>query len=226
MPKELEIVLDDRESNEIKEAAQFYVKSHQFSHFILKIERLPVCDIICRTKTKIGKTGIEIKRGGDFIDSIIDGRYPNQIINMHKSGFLDNLIFIFIGNIEEVFKGRRFDVPAYYGAVASLQTKYSVSVNIVPDDFHAVLLSFYIFKHSDLTPRIMPILRVKVDIQQRQMAFLSCIKGVTEKSAEKVLIEFTVPQLCLIKDPVILIEKTGIRKAAANAIINFFYDEK
>jgi ERCC4-type nuclease len=156
----------------------------------------------------------------------MDSRHPNQIINMRKSGFLDIFIFIFVGNIYDVFKDRKFTVPAYYGAVASLQTKYGCSINVVPDDFHAVLLSFYIFKHSDLTPRTSPILSVKVNKQQRQMAFLSCIRGVTVKSAEKVLIEYTIPQLCLIEDPDVLIEKIGIKRAVANSIVRFFQNDE
>lgn len=221
-------MIDDREPEDLFYYANFWNNDPQFCHFIIKKKRLEICDLLCKTKTLNGRVGIEIKRNdtGDFPSSIMDGRFPNQIIKAKKSKLIDNLIFIFVGNVENAFKNTKFRPESYYGALGSLQTKYSVNVNIVPNDSHAILLAFSLFKHSNLYPKEFPVYRVKIDKQRRQIAMLTCIEKVGEKSAEKVLIEYTIPELVLIKDPFIIKRKAGIRISTAKAIVDFFHERK
>jgi len=221
----LEIVVDDRESEEIKNAIEFIINDPQFKHFKITSERLKTCDLILRTKTRIGTVGIEFKRGDDFVDSFLDGRYPNQVIQMKNQEHLDNLIFILVGDIKEVFSKRNINPSAYYGGVGALCTKYGCSVLNVPDDFSAVMQSFYIFKHSNLVPRITPKMNIKINTQERQIASISCIEGIGNGLAIKVLEEFTIGVLASIKDPKIIADRVdGIGIKKAQNIIDFFHN--
>lgn len=225
-PEILEIVVDDRErrTTEFVDAVEFWLNDPQFSNFRISYERLEACDLICRTETRIGTTGIEVKRGFDFLESIFDGRYPNQVIQVKEQVHIDNLIFIFVGDVKDVLR-RNVDPSAYYGAIGALTTKYGCPIIPVPDNESAVLQSFYCFKHSNLVPRVAPIFKVKVNNQERQMAMLSCMEGIGRKTAEKILIRFSISDLAKIENPKIISNAIkGVGLKTAKYIVRFFSD--
>lgn len=228
----LEVVVDDREPQEfkneiidIKSNVDFIQFDPQFKHFNIVFDRLQAFDMILRTKTRIGTVGIEFKRGTDIIDTIIDGRYPNQIINMKNVEEVDNVIIIIIGDIKEILGSRNLNPSSYYGAVASMVTKYQCRLLPVPDDFSAIMQAFYCFKHADLVPHVGLIKRLDISVQERQIAAISCIEGIGRGLAEKILIVFPIGKLALIKDPKIIAKVIdGVGLGKAKKIIQFFHN--
>lgn len=227
--EKLEISIDDREPKELFNLANFWIKNKNFNKFTIKKRHLKVCDMLCNN------IGIEIKRfsTGDPKNSIIDGRFPNQVIQMKKSG-LDKFIYIFIGKVDDMFDSIKKYSPnniknqlikSYYGVVASLQTKYNCSINVVPNNKHAVLLAFFIFKHADLTPKDNIILKSPsnlMDEKSRKIASLCCLESVGVISAKKVLDKYDIPELKNIKEPIKIKKETGIRISSAKSIVDYF----
>jgi len=219
----LEIVIDDREPREFINFAKHYATMQQFSNFKVIVERIPYCDVICRTETLIGKIGIEIKRGTDVTSSIIDGRIPNQAIECLENKFVDNFMYVIEGDFGTILQNSGITPSAFYGAIAALQTKYKCSLNVVPDDHDAILLSFYIFKHSNLVPRTIKISK-GLNKKQRQLAAIMCIPDVGEARAKLLSSVFTLRELATITDPDEIIKRVGkgIGSSIAQKIVNFF----
>lgn len=220
----LEIHIDDRESKEIKHAVYFFSKDPNFKHFKFRIVRLKHCDMILKTKTRIGTVGIEIKRGFDFPSSVMDGRFPGQIIKVKEESEIDNLIFILVGDVKDTLKDSKFNPNAYYGTLGAICTKYQCSVLVVPDDNAAVLQAFYCFKHADLIPSLGLRMNLIISREERQIAAITCIQGIGRELAIRILIKYPISKLAQIKDPKILMEIKGVGEGKAKKIINFFHN--
>jgi len=228
----LEICIDDREPKKLFTIANKWLKNKNFNHFTINKTRLKTCDLLCE-KTSIG---IEIKRydSNDAKESIVDGRFPNQIIKMDKSN-VKNKHYIFVGSVGDMFDTiKKYNyrslnqiIMSYYGAMGSIQTKYKCSVNFAPNDNHCVLLAFFIFKHSALEPRSEMLIKTPrnlVDDKMRKVASLCCLKGIGEITAKKVLdgYDYKINVIKNITDVEILKKETGIGNKQAETIIKFF----
>lgn len=230
--EKIEILIDDREPKNLYNYANFWIKNKNFSHFTIKKERIDTSDILCK-KSNIG---IELKRYNtlDAKESLVDGRFPNQIIKMKKSN-IKNRVYIFIGKIDYMFdlikkysyRSMNQLIMSYYGAIASIQTKYNCNINVVPNDKHAILLAFFIIKHSLLKPREDMIIQTPTNLiteKSRKIASLCCLEGVGEVSAKKILekYNYSINIIKNIKDIEKLKKETRIRKNSAKNIINYF----
>jgi ERCC4-type nuclease len=222
---ELEIIVDDRESHNIRTNAVFLSKDPQFK-FDISFQRLKVGDMVCKSKTLIGTSCIEIKRvtenTNDFIDSVLDGRVFEQAMNMKKN--YDNCVFILVGDMYKIFRKSKFNVMSFYGSLGALETKYGCSIFQVPDEFGAVALAFYIFKHSNLQARITPIKPIQITKEEREISSLCCIEGIGRTIAKEVLMRYSIGQVAKIKDYKKFLEIPRMGEKRAKAIVEFFND--
>jgi len=124
------VIIDTREIELIK-YMQFYIETKPiYKDIVLKIEPLPIGDIIINDGTK-ERIIIERKSISDLISSIKDGRYEEQSFRLdglthHKH----NIIYLIEGDINKInkFQDNNVDKLMVYSAILSLNYYKGFSV--------------------------------------------------------------------------------------------------
>lgn len=133
---------------------------------------------------------IERKRGDDFLHSIIDGRLWVQANNLTQ---YDVPIFCVVSNNmwkDMYFNKSRHIHKAYYGALATLISKFSIpTVNFSSDeDFVDFICYLYSKILSDKkSTRPVPLCRKPKSLSERRENCLAMIEGVSISKAKQLL---------------------------------------
>lgn len=140
--KDLAVKVDSREPNSTLELVKrFYPNATK--------EQLSIGDIA------INNIAIELKSLEDFVKSIMDKRFRNQLYNLLMNENIDTYYVIY-GNWDEINNFSNISINAVLGAIASIQTRYNVKVCILPNKEYAIYISCKIieksFDHKDVKP--------------------------------------------------------------------------
>lgn len=202
------IFLDNREPLSIQRIGKEFFPD-------LKVTTLPVGDVVA------GNILVERKEVADFAQSITDGRYKNQSVNMVEAANRGGHCYEIIqGSFKEYESSGNCSISrkAFRGAIASLCERHKIQVLQVDDEVDFwIQIDRLIVKYFDERP----VQRVDVipngsSIQEKM---LKCVPGISDVHAKAILEVFTLKELFEIgeKD---LLQVHGIGEKRAKMIIN------
>lgn len=186
---EFMIIIDDREPEKISTYIKEIVGEDK-----CKIERLPIGDIVCPEKG----IAIERKSINDFYGSIVSQRIFDQCKQMQSS--YPNMYLIISGSFKQLITDPNLfnvNVHVYLGAIASLSTKYGVSVINVDNDKQLAYLAVKIIEKHGEAVDLAPVKRLTVSTESLKMAAITACRGFSSEKATKVLSKYpTISMLC------------------------------
>jgi len=151
------------------------------------IVQLEVGDIVYKN------IAIELKTWDDFIQSITakgkENRFKNQLYNFFLNKQIDGYYFIY-GNWTDINKHSQIKMQAVLGAIASIQARYGVRINIFPNKPYAIYVACKIIAKSFDKKEVRPV-TYKVSTDDRAINML--INGAErfqEKAVKNALEEF------------------------------------
>lgn len=172
----LEVSVDSREP---PDTYKLVVK--QFPN--AKIEQLDVGDIVYKN------IAIELKTWGDFIQSIMDKRFKNQLYNFLLNTEIDGYYFIY-GKWTDINKYSKIKMQAVLGAIASIQARYGLKINIYPNKQYAIYIACKIIEKSSDKKDVRPVtFRISTDDRAVNMLVQSAARF-QEKAAKNALEHF------------------------------------
>ena len=152
----------------------------------LEIKTLPVGDYIVAPETIVERKSIS-----DLVSSVFVGRLFDQC-NRMKENFQFTIIIIEgdTNEIEELIE----NPFVFYGAVSSVAIDFKIPIISTPNASHTAKLLVSMCSRKDVTkgPFIKKI-RKSDDLQRQQLAVLSSLPGVGEKTAIRMLEKFGTP---------------------------------
>ncbi|MBI3034540.1 DEAD/DEAH box helicase [Candidatus Woesearchaeota archaeon] len=134
MPYEMGVQAGKRQVNEqtldrFTKKTTIYADSREQGSQVLKqlsesaeiiLQRLESADYVCSSRA-----GIEVKKTGDFVDSIIDGRLLTQMKDLRKS--FERPVVIIEG-AEDIFSIRNVNANAIRGMLATIAVSYGIPI--------------------------------------------------------------------------------------------------
>ena len=204
------LFLDNREPLSIQRTGKKFFPN-------LKVTTLPVGDVVA------GNILVERKEVADFAQSITDGRYKNQSVNMVEAANRGGHCYEIIqGSFKEYEASGYCSISrkAFRGAIASLCERHKIQVLQVDDEVDFwIQIDRLIVKYFDERP----VQRVDVipngsTIQEKM---LKCVPGLGEIRAKAVASEFSIPMLCKVTENELL-GIDGVGEKYAKRIISAF----
>ena len=146
----------------------------------VEIKTLPIGDYIVSHETVVERKSIH-----DLISSIFDGRLFDQC-NRLKEHFQFPIILL-EGNVDEI-ESITENPLVFYGALSTIAIDYKIPIIPTPNASHTakLLVSLSSRKESVKGPLLKKIKKSN-DIQKQQLAVLSRLPGVGEKTAIRML---------------------------------------
>jgi len=192
----------------------------------LKIDTLDVGDYLVRSENT--NIPIERKTVNDYISSICDGRYHNQLYRLSTLYPLSYLIVV--GDIEAALMDRKFDREALVASLISATLKRSpdgargiVIPLIVPDEGIFCLFLYYLDKILNEGKLVRaPIPKVhKSDMRELLVGTVSTFPGVGRERARTLMEKFGTLQSLVNADVSRLEDVTGIGRNTALKIYKY-----
>lgn len=140
--KDLEVLVDSREPQDtLILVKQLFPKA--------RFKQLEVADIV------YGSVGIELKTWEDFISSITDARFKNQLFNFFLNPDIRGYYLIY-GGWKDINKHSQIKMQAVLGAIASITARYNAQLLMLPNKEYAIYIACKIieksFDHKEIKP--------------------------------------------------------------------------
>ena len=183
----MKIILDHRERNSgikkelIKQGVEVIEKQLTYADFIIKTKDL---------NKNILTVGIEKKTINDFLNSIIDKRLINQIIELKKNFDIPLLI---IEGTENIYELRNFHPNSIRGMLASIAIDFQTPILHTRNHRDTANLLAIIAKRLE-KPRSLPSLlkkRKPLTIKQQQEFLIESLPGVGPQISKRLLKKFS-----------------------------------
>lgn len=197
----MKIYLDHREP---KEFEKFFIKNE----IPYEIKQLPVADFV------IGNISIERKTQTDFLNSIIDKRILNQLVNLKENFEVQLLI---IEGEENIYELRNFHPNAIRGMLTAIALDFQIPILYTRNvnDTAALLISIY--KRLERPKRILGVLtrRKPLTLKEQQELIIESLPGVGPTLSKSLLSQFkSVKKIINAKESQLQkIDKIGPKKA-------------
>ena len=209
MPK---VIVDYRESNSgiIKELVKKDIEVEK--------QQLITADFVIQTKdlnNEIQTVGVERKKQNDFINSIIDKRIINQLINLKENFTVPLLI---IEGSENIYEMRKFHPNAIRGMLVSIAVDYQIPIIHTRNYRDTAALLAVIAKRLEKPKKLISLLKKRkpLSLIEHQELILESLPGVGPKIAKSLLERFkTVKNVINANEKDLqLVEKIGKKKSA------------
>ena len=129
-----EVLVDNREPDSTIEKVKVFFPS-------AKKIKLDVGDIFFKS------VAIELKSFQDFIQTIMDKRFRNQLYNFSINKDIEGYYIIY-GNWHDINKYSKININAIIGAMSSIEARYGLRLNIFPNKDYAIYYSSKIIEKS------------------------------------------------------------------------------
>lgn len=206
----MKILLDHRERNS-------GIKKELIKHGMEVIEQqLDYADFIIKTKdlnNNILTVGIEKKTINDFLNSIIDKRLINQVINLKKN--FDASLLIIEGT-ENIYELRNFHPNSIRGMLASIAIDFQTPILYTRNHRDTANLLAVIAKRFEKQRSLPSLLkkRKQPTIKQQQEFIIECLPGIGPTLSKSLLKEFKTVKAILnaSKEELNKVKKIGPKK--------------
>ena len=218
------IIVDTREDKRIVRE----LKKHDLE---IEIKQLIVADFILNTKDRDGNIkslAIERKSQSDFINSIIDKRILNQLINMKEHFPLQLLI---IEGSKNIFSLRNFHPNAIRGMLSSIAIDYQIPIIYTKNHRDTAAFLNIIAKRLEKPVRDISLIKKRKPLllKDQQELLIESLPGVGPNIAKSLLIEFgSVKSVINAKEEeLIKISKIGNKKSEGiRRVIDSIYSKE
>jgi len=171
----------------------------------------------------MGNIRIERKSIGDFVNCIQSKRFNEQCNRLFAFPIGYILISGSLTKLQKEFKHLKLqlNVNSVEGMIASLAVRYGFSIIWLSNDKMLVNVAYRMCKKLDEGKYLLP----KIVIAKRarlKVSFLTNVRGVTPKTAEKLLNTFKTIQSVANAKKEELLDVPGVGETVANNIIKFF----